>query len=58
MNVIQYEIEVHKDAEKIHRLAQQNGDAKAYEHAAQLYELCGDFDKARVCYEAAERLSK
>ena len=53
MNVIRYEQEIRKDADKMHAHAQSTGLAEAYERAAQLYERCGDFEQARVCYNAA-----
>jgi hypothetical protein len=56
MNIIRFETETHKDAEKLHKHAQQTGDAAAYRRAAQLYERAGDYGKARVCYDAADAL--
>lgn len=58
MNPIRYDIQIHRDADRIRSLAQQTGDAVAYIQAAELYERCGDFDKARICREAAEKLAK
>jgi hypothetical protein len=58
MNVISYELKIKRDADKIHELAQQNGEAAAYIRAAELYEASGDFEQARVCREAAAALSK
>jgi hypothetical protein len=56
MNVHRYETQVHKDADKAHRAAQQSGYASDYIKAAELFEKCGDYGMARVCREAAERL--
>lgn len=56
MNVIRLETNTHKTAERLHKYAQQNGDAAAYRRAAQLYERAGDYEKARVCYNAADVL--
>jgi hypothetical protein len=58
MNILRYENSIHRDADKIHALAQQNGEAAAYIRAAELYEKAGDFNQARICREAAERLAK
>ena len=57
MNVQRKEANVHKDADKIHQLAQNTGDANGYIRAAELYEKAGDFEQARLCREAAERLA-
>lgn len=56
MNILRYEQEIRKDADKMHKHAQDTGIPQAYIAAAQLYEKCGDFDVAAVCREAAERL--
>jgi hypothetical protein len=56
MNVQRYETEVHKTADKLHEHAQQTGEAAAYIVAAQWYERAGDYEAARRCREAAERL--
>ncbi len=58
MNIGRYETEVHKDADRLHARAQQTGVAADYIRAAELYERCGDFEQARACREAAERLAK
>ena len=54
MNILRYETELRKDADKAHALAQNSGQAVDYEEAAELYEKCGAFELARVCREAAE----
>ncbi len=56
MNIHRYEIEIKKDADKIHARAQQSGEAVDYIKAAELYERCGEFEQARVCRESADRL--
>ena len=58
MNIIRYEQEVRKDADKAHAAAQQSGYPSDYVKAAELYEKVGEFDLARVCREAAERLPR
>ena len=54
MNIIRFETEIHKDADKIHARAQESGEAVDYLKAAELYEKCGDFQQARVCRDAAD----
>lgn len=56
MNILRYETEVRKDADKIHARAQQSGDFHDYIRAAELYEKVGDWHMARICREAAGRL--
>jgi hypothetical protein len=58
MNTVRYETQLHRDADRLHELAQQNGDRAAYIRAAELYELCGDYRQARICRECAERLAR
>lgn len=54
MNVHRYDAETHKRADRLHDRAQQTGRAEDYTAAADLYERCGMYEKARVCREAAE----
>jgi hypothetical protein len=56
MNIARFETEIHKRAERLHKRAQQTGDKAAYIRAAELYERAGDFEKALVCRNAADRL--
>jgi len=56
MNIDRYEKVLHREADAAHEAAQQSGLVSDYIVAAQLYEKCGDFDLARICREAAERL--
>jgi hypothetical protein len=58
MNIIRFETEIHKRAERLHERAQQTGDRAAYIRAAELFERAGDWNKARVCRECADRLPK
>lgn len=58
MNVIRYETNVHKEAAQKHQQAQRSGNYMDYLDAAELYEKCGDFQKATVCREAAEKLMR
>lgn len=58
MNVSRYESELRKDADRLHRYAQQTGRAVDYIKAAEIYERAGDYQQAQVCREAAERLEK
>lgn len=56
MNILRYESEVRKDADKVHQRAQISGEYSDYIRAAELYEKVGDWDMARRCREAAGRL--
>jgi hypothetical protein len=56
MNIIRFETETHKRAERLHERAQQTGDKTAYIRAAELFERAGDYEKALVCRNAADRL--
>jgi hypothetical protein len=56
MNIIRFETEIHKRAERLHERAQQTGDKAAYIRAAELFERAGDYEKALVCRNAADRL--
>jgi hypothetical protein len=56
MNIARFETETHNRAERLHESAQQTGDKAAYIRAAELYERAGDFEKALVCRNAADRL--
>jgi hypothetical protein len=58
MNILRYENELKKDADKIRERARQTGEAVDYIAAAELYEKCGAWDDARQCREAAARLAK
>ena len=58
MNIGRYETEVRKDADKAHAAAQHSGYASDYVKAAELYERVGEYELARVCRDAAERLAK
>lgn len=58
MNVLRYETELKKDADKIHERAQQSGEAVDYIAAATLYERIGEYELARRCREAAGILAK
>jgi hypothetical protein len=58
MNTVRYESQLHRDADRLHELAQRTGDRAAYIRAAELYELCGDYRQARICRECAERLPR
>jgi hypothetical protein len=42
MNIIRFETEIHKRAERLHERAQQTGDKAAYIRAAELFERAGD----------------
>jgi hypothetical protein len=56
MNILRFETEIHKRAERLHKRAQQTGDKAAYIRAAELFERAGDYEKALVCRNAADRL--
>jgi hypothetical protein len=58
MNIVRYESQVHRDADRKHQYAQTTGRAVDYIAAAEMYEKCGDFNQARVCREAAAALGK
>ena len=58
MNIDRQETQTKRYADKMHEHAQETGIREAYIKAAELYEQCGEWDKARVCREAAERLPK
>ena len=51
-----YETMIHRSADRAHEAAQRSGLAVDYTVAAELYEKAGDYNKARICREAAERL--
>jgi hypothetical protein len=56
MNIARFETETHKRAERLHKRAQQTGDRAAYIRTAELFERAGDYEKALVCRNAADRL--
>jgi gamma-glutamyl:cysteine ligase YbdK (ATP-grasp superfamily) len=56
MNIERQETRTHKLADKVHTNAQQSGQASDYDHAARLYEEAGNYEQARICREAADRL--
>ncbi len=58
MNISRYELELKKDADRLHVHAQQTGEKAAYLRAAEFYERAGDFRQARACREAVEVLAK
>lgn len=58
MEQYRYEQQIRTKADKAHEAAQRSGLPTDYIVAAELYEKAGEYEQARLCYEAAERLPK
>lgn len=57
MEQYRFEHQIHAKADKAHEAAQKSGLPTDYIVAAELYEKAGSYEQARICREAAERLT-